>query len=228
MRVMRWAAPAIVCLAIAGCTPGGAASPGTTSAPASRSAATSGPATSGPATSASHSAVQTPIRPPGASPFAPDLEALLPTHLAGSPTILFSVAGAHFENGGDICFYLCPGELTSLAKGLGLGIGQVDVALDVTQGNDLAILAIRVRGSDPSRLIPAWLEMKRRRYGHDPETLTIGGKSVVGVDTTLTPVSAGSDYMYVSGGVLFVLQSYFRVPPADVPALVAEAFAALP
>lgn len=199
MNVLRMAVLAIVCLGIVGCAPSPVPSPGVT-----------------------------PIRPLAATSFAPDLEALLPTALAGSPMVRFSVAGAHFENGGDVCYYLCPGELTSLARQLGLGIDQVDVALDLTQDSNLAILAIRIRGSDPTRLIPAWLEMKRARYGHAPETLTIAGKSVVGVNTSMSATPQGSDYMYVSGGVLFVLMSRSPVPPAEVPPLVTEALTALP
>src|SRR5689334_21617972 len=62
----------------------------------------------------------TPPPAPTPSPFAPDLEAMLPTAVDGVPLQRFSAPASLYDTGGDICALLCPGEPTRLAEAAGV------------------------------------------------------------------------------------------------------------
>jgi hypothetical protein len=161
---------------------------------------------------------------PTATPFAPDLEALLPSALRGHDLQRFSFPGAAVGATGDMCSYVCPGEPHALAAALGLDVDQVDVAIaapgEPGEGvPGVAILAYRVRGAATERLIPARLESLHREGLPDMATeLTIAGKPITWASYGAFPSATTMEYLYADGDVLFrVIDGVERVAGVATP-----------
>ena len=91
----------------------------------------------------------TPPPAPTPSPFAPDLEAMLPSAIGGVALQHFSAPAALYDTGGDICALLCPGEPTRLAQAAGVAVEKVTVAVAFpTRDSSLrsGVIAIRFDG----------------------------------------------------------------------------------
>jgi hypothetical protein len=96
----------------------------------------------------------TPPPAPTPSPFAPELEAMLPSAVNGVPLQRFSAPSALYDTGGDICALLCPGEPTRLAKEAGVPVEKLTVAVAFPPRDSAfraGAIAIRFDGLDPKR-----------------------------------------------------------------------------
>jgi hypothetical protein len=165
-----------------------------------------------------------------ATMFEPKLELVLPAELDGQILARYSMPAAAVSKGGDICGVVCPDEMPNLAAALGVALTDIDLAAAYTDTPPgVLILAIRVPGVDPARLIAGRIEAS----GHSdepwviPTELTAGGKRVTWVDYSLLGDPSSQEYLYVHGDVLFSIR------PAPVTAgppgsLAEAAIAALP
>ena len=138
-----------------------------------------------------------------------DLAALFPSTVGDAPLDVQTGSGRVFMMSGDET--LQPLEDALAAQGLTLS----DLSIGFATSADFvgSISAIRVKGGDASALEPLLLQMSAQ--GAVPSEGEVAGKPVRVVTT-----SAGTQYIYVSGEVLWAVT-------AQEPAL-SEIFAALP
>ena len=242
MTVRRAAsALAIVALLVAACTAGpGALSPTLTLNP-NQLADQSRSSTPVPTPRATSSPSSSPTERPSPTPYAPDLEALLPSELRAIPLQRFSLAGAAISATGDLCSFVCPGEPQALARALGIDIGQVDIAMagpdaKVAGSPKVVIVAYRARGVATARLIPArldslhqgWLPMFSAQ-GTTVQEMTVAGKAVTWATYDYLPSPATMEYLYAHEDVLFrVVDGVELLPGVAVPADTVLAIEALP
>jgi hypothetical protein len=190
----------VVSLQNLGKTP--AAAPGSSAAAVASSAASLAPDASAGAS-------------PAASVAAPVLEGLMPKAVNGTTLTVQSAAGASALSSGpsgralDAAVTILGKKPTDL---------EVAVAYDATSALDVSVLAFRIAGEDPSKLLPAVLDgwLAANAPGVTTSTVAVAG-------TSTTEVSYGTgpkDYVFVYKDAVFVVES------AD-PAVPGEAVAAI-
>ena len=117
-------------------------------------------------------------------------------------------------------------DLKVISK-LGVGLDKIDLAIAYRQqAPGIILLAIRVAGIAPDRLIDARLAST----GAQGEAMTVGGRSVTLVVGSALSGPTTQEYLYASGDTLFSIRAetdLSKAPP-PVPAFVEKAIAALP
>jgi hypothetical protein len=177
-------------------------------------AACNGAATTGasPTATAPSNVVSTPTPSASATPSTSGpLEDLIPDEVSGVPLRKESIAGADLGE-------LDPAQAADYAKVLEKVDGPLEAfAVVNAEGEGITIAAWRVEGTDGRQLGEAYIAFILGLGEAEVEDVTIGAKEVKRV----TPANATPTHVYVTGEVMFVVHA------AD-PALVEEAFAALP
>ena len=162
------------------------------------------------------------------SMFQPKLEEVLPASIEGRPLERYSAPAAAFETGSDMCSLICSGEMSNLAKTLGVDIGAIDVAVAFSrEAPAVLILAFHVAGKSPAELVEGRIASFGRGapiFGRGDAT--VGGKQVtLGYYQPLDSIS--NELLYAKGDTLFSV----RPIPADdspIPPEIEAAVAALP
>jgi hypothetical protein len=162
--------------------------------------------------------------------FKPRLGDVLPASLDGQPLERFTAPAAAFNLGGDICSFVCPGEVGSLAVTLRAQLADMDVAGAYrTQPPAVIVLAFGVPGHEAAALVDGRI----RSGGHGggppvvPADISVGGKTVAWVNYSMFDSPSEREYLYAIDGILFSI----RPAPLDgtsVDPMVEKAIAALP
>jgi hypothetical protein len=159
---------------------------------------------------------------PTSSPYAPDLEAILPSTVRGVLLQHYSAPASLYDVGGDICFLLCPGEPSRLANAAGVPVQALTVGVAFPPQNAslrVAVIAIRFDGLDAKR---SPVDVRIKAGGH------VASAAEAGLVPTTTPLKVGSravswvtwppfyqpeqgEYLLASGNVLFIVAG---LPPA--------------
>ena len=139
----------------------------------------------------------------------PDLEALFPSTVDDQPLITQSMSGEILLMGGEEALQ----PLTDALAAQGLTISDVSIGSASSADFATGIQAIRVKGGDASALAPILVEQVAQ--GAVPSEGEVAGKPV-----TVLTTSAGTQYIYASGEVVWLVA-------ASEPAL-SEIIAALP
>lgn len=182
----------------------------------------------------------TPPPAPTPSPFAPDLEAMLPAAIGGAALLRFSAPAALYDTGGDICFLLCPGEPTRLAKAADVPLDKVTVAVAFPPRDSslrTGVIAIRFDGLD-ARRSPVDVRLKAGGHVYSPSqdaglvpkttVLKLGSRTVTWVTWPPFYNATQGEYLLSSGDILFIV---IGTPPdkaGNVPADVRAMVEALP
>jgi len=134
----------------------------------------------------------------------PRLEQLLPDTIAGKPVQRFSLPASAIPTGGDICSYVCPGEIPALSKATRVPVERMDLGIAVAPDAPGAlVIAFRVPGASDRQLLEA-----RASLG-DPfsrGTQKIGGKVVTWVAHDPFPNSSQNEYLYAKDHVLYSIR----------------------
>ena len=176
--------------------------------PAPRQPATPAPTTTG--------TDGTPPPAPTPSPFAPELEAMLPSAINGVPLQRFSAPAVLYDTGGDICALLCPGEPTRLAEAAGVPVEKLTVAVAFPPRDSAfraGAIAIRFDGLDPKR---SPVDVRIKAGGHTTpyrvDDLVAKGVPLKAGSRTVTWVTwpafyrpEQGEYLLSSGDVLFIV-----------------------
>jgi len=175
---------------------------------------------------------------PTPSPYAPDLEALLPSTLRDVPLQHYSAPASLYDVGGDMCFLLCPGEPSRLAKAAGVPIQALTVGVAFPQqdaGLKTAIIALRFDGIDKRSLV----DVRVKAGGHttpyqegglvaDTVPLKVGSHAVTWVTWPPFYEPGQGEYLTSSGDVLFIVVGAEPSKTGAVPTDVRLAIEALP
>ena len=162
------------------------------------------------------------------SMFQPKLEEILPASIEGRPLERYSAPAAAFETGSDMCSLICSGEMSNLAKALGVEIGDIDVAIAYSrEAPAVLILAFHVAGKSPAELV----EGRIASFGRGAPIFGRVDSTVGGRQVTLAyyhPLdSISNELLYAKGDTLFSVRP---IPSDDspIPAEIEAAVAALP
>jgi hypothetical protein len=166
----------------------------------------------GPTATVASGSVATQAPPPSATPAGVGaLEDLVPDEVGGVRLVKTTVHGPDLGE-------LDPEEAANFAAVIENVEGPLEAFSAVSgTGEGIAISAWRMEGTDGGQLGEAFIAFVLGLGEAQVEDITIGGKEVKRV----TPTDTTPLHVYVTGEVMFVVQA------AD-PALVEEAFAALP
>jgi hypothetical protein len=177
---------------------------------------------------------------PGSSPFAPDLEAMLPSSVDGVALQRFSAPAALYEGTGDICALLCPGEPTRLAAAAGLPLEKLTVAVAFPPRDSSlrsGVIAIRFDGLDAKR---SPVDVRLRAGGHTvspsaapdlaptARDLRVGSRTITWVTWPPTHDPNQGEYLLSRGDVLFIVVGTPPDKAGEVPDDVKAMVAALP
>ena len=150
-----------------------------------------------------------PVGEPLGSHVDPDLEALFPTTVGFQPLLTTSMSGELLLMGGEEALQ----PLTDALAAQGLTISDVSIGSANSADSATTIQALRVRGGDARALEPFMIQLVAQGAGQSQGE--IAGKPV-----TVIASSGGSQYVYTSGEILWLVR-------AAEPAL-SEIIAALP
>ena len=128
-----------------------------------------------------------------------------------------------------MCSLICSGEMSNLAKALGVEIGDIDVAIAYSrEAPAVLILAFHVAGKSPAELVEGRIASFRRPapriFGR--ADATVGGKQVtLAYYQPLDSIS--NELLYAKGDTLFSVRP---IPQDDspIPPEIEAAVAALP
>jgi len=145
-------------------------------------------------------------------PVAPELEAVMPTSVLGTPLSVDSASG-------DQALVADPASRAFAARltSLGAKVANVEVAraFDDTQSVDIAVVGFRLPGFDPAKLKAAVLEawLGAGEAGVKQTSVTLGGKRVIKVD-----YGGGGpiDYVYATADHVIVIDTGDENAAADV------------
>lgn len=180
-------------------------SPGPSAAAVASSAASAAPVASGAAT-------------PAASVAAPVLEGLMPRAVNGTTLTVQSAAGASALSSGPSGRALDAAVTTLGKKPTDL---EVAVAYDATSALDVSVLAFRIAGEDPSKLLPAVLDGWLAANAPGVTTTTV---NVAGTSTTEVSYGTGpKDYVFVYKDAVFVVESADAAVPGEAVAAITGA-----
>ena len=161
------------------------------------------------------------------SMFQPKLEEVLPATIEGRPLERYSAPAAAFETGSDMCSLICSGEMSNLAKALGVDVRDIDVAIAYSrEAPAVLILALHVAGKSPADLV----EGRLASFGSDANPgrvdATVGGKQVtLAYHGPLNPMS--NELLYAKGDTLFSVRP-IPLDDSPFPPEIEAAVAALP
>ena len=161
--------------------------------------------------------------------FGPKLQDVLPAQIDGTALDRASFPAEMLSGGGDMCSFVCPYEMPALAKELGVGLDKIDMAVAYSQQPPgVAILAIRVAGVAPDRLVAARIASTgaEDKPWFVRKEMTLGGKDVTFVDYAQLPSPTSQEFLYASGDTLFTIRTGVEV--GAIPPIVEKAIAALP
>ena len=134
----------------------------------------------------------------------PRLEQLLPDTIAGQPVQRFSLPASAIPTGGDICSYVCPGEIPALSKATRVPVERMDLGNRGRPGHP---------GRDRDRVprpgsIGSAAHRGPRRLGEPfgRGTQKIGGKVVTWVAHDPFPNSSQNEYLYAKDHVLYSIR----------------------
>jgi hypothetical protein len=211
MQARSIACAALAVVVVAACTGAPAASPASvpsltpnpnqvalaSRSPAPSPAATATPrATPTPAASPTPTAIPSPggsvratplVEPSGTPHVDPELEAMLPTLVSGTPLLRTSMHGSVFTAGSDMCLLICGDEPYRYANELGVDIDDITIAFAISDSLGIGMIAYRARGAKADRLIPA--------------RIAIGGYTGHGGLYDLPVKVAGRSATYLDGGM---------------------------
>jgi hypothetical protein len=176
---------------------------------------------------------------PTPSPYAPDLEAMLPSMVRDTPLQRYSTRASVFDVGGDMCSLLCPGEPSRLAAAAGVPLTGLTVAAAFPArdaGLQVGVIAIRFEGLDAKR---SPVDVRIKAGGHTTPY------EVDGLLARTTPLKAGArtvtwvtwpafyddeqgEYLLSSGNVLFIVAGLPPGKDGTIPADVRLMVDALP
>lgn len=157
----------------------------------------------------------------------PPLDRIFPTTLGGKPVTAFAIQAAAVGTGGDICILVCPGEPQALAKALGVGIDQVDLAVGGSADGILGFSAFRIVDAGEPDLVAARIAILNGGAGANRTELEIGGKAVVRYAGSSLPSDAS--YLYAHDNILVIARIMKSdAAPDAASAELEELFAALP
>jgi hypothetical protein len=174
---------------------------------------------------------------PASSPFAPDLEARLPTELRGIPLIRGSAPLSIFAGGSDMCIIFCADEPKRLEAASGVDLDKIRFAMAVPpddSGLAVQIIALQFPGLATKKLIPSRLKAgghsDHRPVPPDVRALRAGDEEVTWVQwMPLFPEANQVEYLFARNDVLYIINGLLPegdVAPADVT-LAVEALARL-
>jgi hypothetical protein len=158
------------------------------------------------------------------------LEKLLPSHLAGGPTVRLSGPLEAFASGGtEGCLWLCELTVRAYQSALHLESGTASAAIAYAKARPSAIItAIRTPGHRVGEMVQAWISARRFDPRQVVTTERLAGRAVTVV--ALSPCFArGVDFVVGRGEVLFVVQDamqHDRCGPDE--AAIVEALSQLP
>jgi hypothetical protein len=176
---------------------------------------------------------------PTPSPYAADLEAMLPSSLRDLPLQRYSAPASVFDVGGDMCSLLCPGEPSRLAKEAGIPVEALTVAVAGPQQGSpvrVAVIAIRFDGLDPKRS-PVDIRMKAGGHVMSPEVdglvahavpFKVGSRTITWVTWPVFYQPEQGEYLLSSGNVLFIVAGLPPRTDGKVPDDVSTMVEALP
>ena len=174
-------------LAVAACgstTPATTPTPAPTTAAATQAAASVAPASAGPGFS---------FALPSGFNADPELEAMLPAELGGTPVLKFSMGGGSFIGSGQ------QGTEELAAALAQLGKSPSDLTVAIGTGGTVAVFAWRINGIDATTFYAAFLGMAGQGQGSTVTDASFGGKAVKKVVS-----DAGETiYLYTKDDVLF-------------------------
>jgi hypothetical protein len=157
----------------------------------------------------------------------PALTRIFPATLGGKPVTAYAIQGAAVGTGGDVCFLVCPGEPQALAKALGVGIDQVDLAVGGAADGILAFTAFRIVDAGEPDLVAARIASVDGASAAQPTRLEIGGKAVAVYASS--PLPGQAQYLYAHDNILVIVRVWKSdAAQAVVDAEMEELFAALP
>jgi hypothetical protein len=134
----------------------------------------------------------------------PRLEQLLPDTIAGKPIQRFSLPASAIPTGGDICSYVCPGEIPALSKATRVPVERMDIGIAVAPDAPGAfVVAFRVPGASDRQLVEARAGLGEP-FGRG--TQKIGGKVVTWVAHDPFPNSSQNEYLYAKDHVLYSIR----------------------
>jgi hypothetical protein len=185
------------------------------------------------------SSVSTPPPQPSPSPYAPDLEAMLPSTVRDILLQRFSRPASMFEVGGDMCSLLCPGEPGRLAAAAGVPVTALTVAVAFPArdaGLQVGVIAIRFDGLDAKR---SPVEVRIRAGGHTTPyemddlvarttPLKVGSRTVTWVTWPAFYRDEQGEYLLSSANVLFIVAGLPPNKDGTIPADVRSMVDALP
>jgi hypothetical protein len=149
---------------------------------------------------------------PPSAPVAPELEAVMPTSVLGTPLSVDSATGDQ-ALAADPASRAFAARLTSL--GAKVANVQVARAFDDTQSVDVAVVGFRLPGFDPAKLKAAVLEawLGAGEAGVKQTAVTLGGKRVIKVDYG---GGGAIDYVYATADHVIVIDTGDESAAADV------------
>jgi hypothetical protein len=158
----------------------------------------------------------------------PGPERFLPAELDGRPVQVIAMPGEAWPDSGDVCSFMCPGELQDMAAAVDLEPSDVRLGYgQLEEPPAIVMLAFEFPGVMTNDLLELrqGLAADQRRWQRTNHT--VSGKQVRRYQYLFGDEPVQEQWVYATDGVLFVLY----VEPGsgeDVPPIIEEAFAALP
>jgi hypothetical protein len=157
----------------------------------------------------------------------PQLDAIFPATLGGKPVTAFAIQAAAVGTGGDVCYLVCPGEPQALAKALGVGIDQIDLAAGGSADGILGFSAFRIVDAVEPDLVAARIAILNGGAAATRTELEFGGKTVTRYAGSSLPSDAS--YLYAHDNILVIVRIVKSgAAPDEAGAELEELFAALP
>ncbi|HEU5204030.1 MAG TPA: hypothetical protein VFU17_07030 [Candidatus Limnocylindrales bacterium] len=158
----------------------------------------------------------------------PGPERFLPAKLDARPLQIVAMPGEAWPNSGDVCSFLCPGELQEMAAAVGLKPSDVRLGYGQLEGSPaIVVLAFEFPGVASNDLLDL-----REVLAADPRhwrgtEQTVADKQVRRYQYLFGDEPVQEQWVYATDGVLFVVYVDPREVDRNRP-LLEEAFAALP
>lgn len=158
----------------------------------------------------------------------PGPEGLLPRALDDRPMQIVAMPGEAWPNSGDVCSYMCPGELQDMAAAAGLQPTDIRVGFALLEdAPQIAVLAFEFPGVTSDDLFDLRDDLAADPRRWQRSNHTVAGKQVRRHQQLFGNDPVVEQWIYATDGVLFVVYVDPREKAANRP-LLEEAFAALP
>jgi hypothetical protein len=157
----------------------------------------------------------------------PGPERLLPAELDGRPLEIVAMPGEAFSTSGDVCSFVCPGELQAMAAELGVDVTEVAFAYGLLREPPaIAVLAFEFPGAATEDLMAIREKVGDYQPWWERTTHTVAGKTAYRYQDSLTHEPYREQWVYANDGVLFIV--HVEPDGDDIPPIVEAAIAALP